>query len=169
MKEMDMKTSSKILLTGSALTLMLSASWAEDQGKKAGPEGQHNGPFKGRFEALDKNSDGKISKDEFLLHFDEVDSNKDGQLSKEEMIEQMEKMREHDPKNRPHFEEQDLNKDGFLSKDEFKGPEGFFGKIDANQDGQISKDEMTTAKEKMQKFQGKGPKQGEERGKRKDQ
>ena len=47
-----------------------------------------------RFEALDTDKDGKISKEEWMAHFNEMDENKDGSISEDEMKKHHEKMQE---------------------------------------------------------------------------
>jgi len=47
-----------------------------------------------RFEALDTNKDGKVSKEEWLAHFDEMDANKDGSIDEAEMKKHHEAMKE---------------------------------------------------------------------------
>lgn len=76
----------KILLLGAAvLTLNAIPALAEEGGKK------HQGGMKMEkmFADQDTNSDGKVSKDEFVAHatkrFEEMDANKDGGVTKEEI------------------------------------------------------------------------------------
>jgi Ca2+-binding EF-hand superfamily protein len=80
----------KITLMLSALLLSASFATAADKSDKANPEAI--------FKKLDSNSDGAVSKEEYLAskkaqkdpdkagkHFDKLDANKDGKLTKEEM------------------------------------------------------------------------------------
>lgn len=103
---------------------------------------------------LDKNSDGKLSKDELpeqmQARFDRLDANGDGAVTKEELQKAFEQMRERmkakkeggggsggdSPKQR--FNRLDLDADGRLSKSEAKGPfADQFDKLDANKDGKL--------------------------------
>ncbi len=61
-------------------------------------------PFDKRFEEVDINADGGLSKDEaeigmpmLFKHFDEIDANKDGKMTKLEVIENMKSMHEKMP------------------------------------------------------------------------
>jgi Ca2+-binding EF-hand superfamily protein len=96
-------------------------------------------------------------------YFSNIDSNSDGNLSKEEFIQYREKMAEQ------RFQNLDANNDGMVSKDEFLahkrgfrggkfahrgkcGPHGhghgggrFFSRMDSNHDGQLSLDETLAA------------------------
>ncbi|MDH4262777.1 MAG: hypothetical protein OEV78_07025 [Spirochaetia bacterium] len=47
-----------------------------------------------RFEALDTNKDGKVSKEEWNAHFNEMDTNKDGSIDENEMKKHHESMKE---------------------------------------------------------------------------
>ena len=47
-----------------------------------------------KFEALDTNKDGKVSKEEWSAHFNEMDANKDGFIDENEMKKHHESMKE---------------------------------------------------------------------------
>lgn len=91
------------------------------------------------FKAIDTNSDGKVTKEEFAAHAAEEyaakDKNNDGKVdSKECMM----------------FDK--FNKDGndYLSKDEFvKGHKGMFDKIDSDKSGSISRSELNAFHKSM--------------------
>jgi Ca2+-binding EF-hand superfamily protein len=105
------------------------------------------GAIGNRFNEMDKNGDGKISKDEFMgppLLFGRLDANNDGFLSKDEAA-----------RSRPgagtgpagaglgpRLRAMDQNGDGKISKDEFRGPPQLFDRLDRNSDGFLSGDEM---------------------------
>ncbi len=97
-----------------------------------------------RILAMDKNGDGKVSKDEFAGKpeaFDRLDANKDGFVAANELP---------GGRGRPaagmgggeRLRAMDKNKDDKISKDEFTGPAQLFDRLDRNSDGVISKDEL---------------------------
>lgn len=87
-----------------------------------------------RFDRIDANGDGKVTKEEyaapFLKQIAVKDQNHDGQLSVEEL-------------NVPHFKAVDSNQDGQLSADEIRDfyDQQFKG-MDRDQSGSLSSDEM---------------------------
>lgn len=108
-----------------------------------------------RFKRMDGNSDGVVSKDEFMTYvkqrraerrermYGKMDTNGDGNVSKEEFIAfKMQKIERG-------FARMDKNGDGSVSKDEFtehsphqrKSPHMIFSKLDANGDGQLTQEE----------------------------
>lgn len=105
-----------------------------------------------KFDALDKNKDGKLSADERPrrggMHdghrggkrgaaFAKLDTNKDGKLSRAEAAA--------DPKFAERFDKMDLNKDGFIDRTDrelaAKNREERFAAADVNKDGKLSRDE----------------------------
>lgn len=108
-----------------------------------------------KFDALDKNKDGKLTADErpqrHGMHgghrsggkghkgaaFAKLDTNKDGKLSRAEAAA--------DPKFAERFEKMDLNKDGVIDRADreaaAKHREERFAAADANKDGKLSRDE----------------------------
>ena len=116
----------------------------------------HNDKMPPAFSKFDKNSDGRISRDEARegsdRMFNDIDTNKDGFISKEEMQthhkimhdEFREGMRE---KMRDHWKSADKDGDGSLSRAEveaahMKRLSRDFDKLDTNKDGKLSEDEM---------------------------
>jgi Ca2+-binding EF-hand superfamily protein len=70
--------------------------------------------------------------------FQEMDKNKDGKLSREEFDQEAVRV----------FKENDKNNDGALDKSEFsqiKGAQSKFGDLDANKDGKVTMEELRTA------------------------
>ena len=96
---------------------------------------------------MDKNGDGKLSKDEFAgppQAFDRLDSDKDGFVTMPEAARIM-RQRRRSARAGPMGERlraMDKNKDGKISKDEFIGPAALFERLDRNSDGFISTDEL---------------------------
>jgi len=105
-------------------------------------EGAANGEGRGgdRFAALDKDGDGKVSKEEagekFADRFDKVDANSDGFLTKDEIKAAIQN----------HGMRKDANGDGKISKEEFGGEEAKFTKLDKNSDGFLTADELHGAR-----------------------
>jgi hypothetical protein len=111
-----------------------------------------------QFDTLDKNKDGKLSRDELprwhgTRHgrgpggrgemMAKLDTNKDGRISREEA--------KADPRLAARFDQMDVNKDGYLDKaDRELGRkqhrDAWFAAADTNKDGQLSKAEFDAAK-----------------------
>jgi len=108
------------------------------------------------FDRMDKNKDGKISRDEaqgrIKDNFDRIDTNKDGYLDKEELLRMAKTVLANGdgmpkgpgaggsgPGGLPDFDSYDKNADGRLTRDELKGTRYFdlFDQIDKNKDGKI--------------------------------
>jgi len=114
-----------------------------------------------QFDTLDKNKDGKLSRDELprwhgARHgrgpggrgemMAKLDTNKDGRISREEA--------KADPRLAARFDQMDVNKDGYLDKaDRELGRkqhrDAWFAAADTNKDGQLSKAEFDAAKGPM--------------------
>ena len=151
-----------------------------------GPQGWKPPTASEMFERLDKNKDGKLTKDEvperMWQFLSKADANKDGAISKEELEAARKTMQEQMQQRRPRwggtgggpqagpaqgwkpptasemFERLDKNKDGKLTKDEV--PERvwqFLSKADANKDGAVSKEEVEAAHKKMAEQRAKQP------------
>lgn len=114
-----------------------------------------------QFDTLDKNKDGKLSRDELPRWHGKrhgrgpggreemmakLDTNKDGRISREEA--------KADPRLAARFDQMDVNKDGYLDKaDRELGRkqhrDAWFAAADTNKDGQLSKAEFDAAKGSM--------------------
>lgn len=101
-----------------------------------------------RFDKLDSNKDGRVSRDEMLgkatERFDRADANKDGTLTTEERAAAHKRFAEE------HFKKADKNGDGALTADEL--PPHFakmLGKLDANKDGKLTQPELAAGHEKF--------------------
>ncbi|WP_448135477.1 EF-hand domain-containing protein [Stenotrophomonas rhizophila] len=125
-----------------------------------------------QFDTLDKNKDGKLSRDELPRWHGKrhgrgpggreemmakLDTNKDGRISREEA--------KADPRLAARFDQMDVNKDGYLDKaDRELGRkqhrDAWFVAADTNKDGQLSKAEFDAAKGPMR-----GPRGGHRDGK----
>ena len=118
-----------------------------------------------RFNRIDADSNGVISKDEFHAYmgkkrqernaqrFQMMDSDADGQVSQQEYLTYKQQKAER------RFKSMDLNNDGVVSQEEYearksrwsgrkhghRGKGGIFAKLDANGDGQITRDESLAA------------------------
>ena len=107
-----------------------------------------------RFKAKDLNSDGTITKDEYLdpyiSQFNHIDANGDELISKEELrMHLREKRPDHvtekqwSRKTDGHFTRKDSNKDNVIAKDEFMHRhEDSFKGYDRDNDETITKEEM---------------------------
>lgn len=118
----------------------------------------------GRFNAIDTNHDGKITKDELSAQqqrelqqarsriaqqlqakFGQLDTNKDGQLSAQEFMAAAPAIRSAETPDQL-LQQFDSNHDGRISADEFRNPElAKFNQVDANHDGVITPDEVKAA------------------------
>jgi len=117
-----------------------------DEAEKLPPGPGPGGPaaaaaFRQRVLAMDKNDDGKVSKEEFTGQpglFARFDANKDGVLSRDELP-----GGEAVAGGGERFRAMDKNGDGKLSRDEFAGPPQVFDRFDANKDGFLTMQEAT--------------------------
>jgi Ca2+-binding EF-hand superfamily protein len=154
----------KKLITISILTALAGvtvASAQPDAGAAAkGSCGEH-GFGMHKFEKLDSNSDGKVTRDEMLSrateHFDKADANKDGKVTPDERKAAFQKFGEE------RFTAQDKNKDGALSQDEL--PPHFAkhaDKLDSNKDGKLSRAELQAFADKKKEHFGDHRRGGDE-------
>lgn len=100
----------------------------------------------GRFERLDKNHDGVISRDEFPgkdKAFRRIDRNNDGTISMDELKAARAGHRK-DGRGRlaKKLKAMDSNGDGKISRDEWKGKPEKFQELDTNGDGFLTPDEL---------------------------
>ncbi|HEY2157669.1 MAG TPA: EF-hand domain-containing protein [Isosphaeraceae bacterium] len=103
----------------------------------------------GRFKALDKNGDGKVSRDEFTgrpAMFDRVDANKDGYLEAAEVKALVASATKQAaapgaPQPGARIMTMDKNGDGKVSREEYSGPPALFDRLDSNSDGFLVRDE----------------------------
>ena len=114
----------------------------------AGNLGVFSGDPMARFKAMDKNGDGKVSRDEFPGRpqmFERVDANKDGFLEASEVKALAASTAKAPPAGAPQpgarIMAMDKDGDGKVSKAEFVGAPAFFDRLDSDKDGSLSKDE----------------------------
>jgi Ca2+-binding EF-hand superfamily protein len=97
-----------------------------------------------RFQELDADANGKVTKTEFEAHrqgrFTKADRSGDGVVTREEFEAHLTKMKKE--RGSKLFERHDENRDGKITKDEAKKlPERLFARLDGNGDGSVTKDE----------------------------
>jgi Ca2+-binding EF-hand superfamily protein len=114
--------------------------------------GNPAGPIGARIREMDKNADGKVSKDEFAgpePAFDRLDTNKDGVLSPDDAPSGPGRPAATESPARPitrRLKRADTDGNGQLSRDEFRAVEAdLFGWIDADGDGSVTPDELRRA------------------------
>ena len=157
-----MKASIRLVILASTIALTATAAWAQDPGQPPAPPiggGQWGGDGPGggqvgaffrqmpKFEDMDKNKDGKISKSEWQgppQFFDRIDENHDGFIDKEEYAKFQARVA---GGGGARFGDLlvaylDANHDGKVSSEEFSGLVKLFDTLDKDKDGYLTKEEM---------------------------
>lgn len=107
--------------------------------------GGRGGP--GMVARLDKNGDGKVSKDEaparMQQHFEQVDANKDGYVEQSELQAAHARRGQQGGPGQGRMAHLDADKDGKVSQAEFSATvQQWFSRLDANADGAVTRDEV---------------------------
>ena len=166
--------SKRIVFIAAALLVSPLLAQADDgrNTSRPGPSQEQRQAVKEKLKNADKNGDKMISREEARAmpglekRFDKLDSNKDGQISKEEMAaakkaphqdRQQDRKQERKQRAEEKFSKADTDRDGSLNREEAgKGSPGIaknFEAIDANKDGKASKEEIKAYHQaKMQKM-----------------
>lgn len=132
----------KALILAAALTVPAGAAFAQPGGER-GPGA--------RFDALDANKDGQLTRAEVLAerleHFAKIDANKDGAITEAElaaMAEKRAKKQKRDGGGKG-FLAMDANGDGKVTKAEIEAaPLPMFDRYDADKNGVLTKGELPT-------------------------
>jgi Ca2+-binding EF-hand superfamily protein len=136
----------------------------KDEASKFQPGlGTGAGMFAQRILGMDRNGDGKVSREEFTgqpANFDRFDTNKDGFISRDELP-GVAGAGNATPATAPfpamlreRLQGMDKNSDGKIGKDEFTGDPSLFDRLDTNKDGSISPDELPQARPGSDKANG---------------
>jgi Ca2+-binding EF-hand superfamily protein len=123
-----------------------------------------------KFQSMDKDKDGKVSREEFTgvrARFDQLDTNGDGFLTQQEIagggqLKGIAKPGGAFKKKAAaaraelveRFQSLDKNADGRLSREEFPGNEAQFARLDADQDGFVSRAELSRSPAAVKKKAG---------------
>ncbi len=97
-----------------------------------------------RLKRLDKDGDGKVSREEFPGQpavFDRLDSNKDGFLSSADRAVDADAPGRADSLRLRRLMAMDQDKDGKVSRTEFRGAAAAFDRLDTNKDGFLSRED----------------------------
>jgi hypothetical protein len=153
-----------ILIAAAPAILLGSPANAQAQQQKPIPRADYVRTVDNRFNTIDANHDGKITKEELTAEqqrelqqakttltqqlqakFKQLDTNKDGQLSLQEFVAATPPIRTSESPDQM-IARLDSNHDGKISADEFRSPElAKFSKVDANHDGIVTPDELKRA------------------------
>lgn len=120
--------------------------------ERRGPRGGHHGRRGGGgLDRADANSDGNITREEFLARpnamFDRLDANRDGVISAAERPQRPERGERGERGERPQRVNPDTNGDGQISQAEWTAMGAtMFERLDANRDGRVTQEEARQAR-----------------------
>ncbi|MGA9773272.1 MAG: EF-hand domain-containing protein [Blastocatellia bacterium] len=133
----------KQLMTVTVLTMMLSLALVT-LGENF-LQGPRPGPRRPAFSNLDKNSDKKISREEWQgppEAFDHIDANHDGSVEESEWNAAPPPLGFHGDGGAQLVKALDADADGNVSQSEFNQAAGFFDKLDQDKDGSLTAEEL---------------------------
>jgi Ca2+-binding EF-hand superfamily protein len=118
-----------------------------DQQELQAARASHGGGGGGMIARLDKNGDGKVTKDEapapMQQHFDALDANKDGAIDQQELQAAHAARGAQGPRGPGRMAHLDADKDGKVSQAEFvAGVQQWFSRMDADGDGVVTRQEL---------------------------
>jgi Ca2+-binding EF-hand superfamily protein len=104
-----------------------------------------------RFQGLDRNKDGRITRNEWRGNdqsFSNEDWNGDGVLSGDEVRPGARRAGEllSSERNAARFRDLDSNNDGVITRGEWRGDRNAFDRLDSNRNGMLNRDEFFTSK-----------------------
>lgn len=127
--------------------LLSSLAWAQIDS----PKTQKHDGFDRMLKRLDKSSDGKISRDEWIKKsqaFDRLDLDRDGFLTRDEAEPAFRQRAERGERTTKAFAAMDKSNDGQVSRDEWTGKPKLFDRLDLDHSGAISREEFQAARHK---------------------
>ncbi|MCI0349394.1 MAG: EF-hand domain-containing protein, partial [Acidobacteriales bacterium] len=127
-----------ILIATLIAALLSSLAWAQIDS----PQTQQHHDFDRMLKRLDKNSDGKISRDEWIKKsqaFDRLDLDHDSFLTADEAKSAFRQRAERGESATKAFAAMDKSNDGQVSRDEWTGKPKLFDRLDLDHSGAISR------------------------------
>ncbi len=129
----------KILMAVLTLSLAAAVSCKKEEAP-AEPASDESASAEKAVSLMDKDADGKVSKEEYMAHFDVKDKDANGTISKEEMRAHHIEVHGNDKNFEERFKMTDKDSNSEVTKEEC---EGKFTMMDSDKDGNLSVEEFT--------------------------